>query len=148
MAPPIASMLSWRWVNLRRSSPVSAAWVGTSVVRATESWEESGTLLMLAQIEQDVRKAMYFFHGVVVDRGDSHNAAILTQAEALHQPRRVHMAIANSDARVGHGLGDFCGSRFLQIEAQSRNAFAHPVIFAHAVNRGAAFPQNAQQLER
>src|SRR5215469_1356094 len=135
----MASMLSCRWVSLRFSSAVSTAWPGRSFAPDARPSEVSGTLFMPAQIEQDVGKATHFFHGVVVDRGDSDDPAILAQTEPLHQPRRVHVTIAYADARVSHRLCNSCRRGFLKVEAQGGHAFVHTVIFAHAVNRGPAF---------
>src|SRR5215472_12176459 len=146
IAPPMASMLSCRWVSLRLSSAVSPGWLGKSFVPGARPSEVSGTLFMPAQIEQDVGKATYFFPGVVVDCGDSNDPAILAQTEAIHQPRRVHVTIAYANACIRHSLGNFCRRGFLKVETQGGNAFVHPVIFAHAVNRGAAFTQNTQEF--
>src|ERR1700681_4670746 len=107
MAPPIASMLSCRWVSLRLSSPVSVNLPGKSVGPDARPLADSETLLILAQVEQNFRKATHLFHGVVVNRGNSNHAASRTQPEPLHQPRRVHMAITYPNTRARHGLCDF-----------------------------------------
>src|SRR5260370_319685 len=121
----MASMLSWRWVSLRLSSPVSAAMSNKSPAPGARPWKGSGTSPMLAQIEQHVRKATYLFHGVVVNRGNSNYAAILTQPEPLHQARCVHVAITYPNARVRHGLCDSRRRDLRQIEAQCRHALVH-----------------------
>src|SRR5215469_4345982 len=142
----MASMLSCRWVSLRFSSAVSTAWPGRSFAPDARPSEVSGTLFMPAQIEQDVGKPPYFFHGVVVDCGDSNDPAILAQTEALHQPRRVHVTIAYANACIRHSLRNFCRRGSLKVETQGGYAFVHSVIFAHAVNRGAAFAQNTEEF--
>src|SRR5215469_16738004 len=121
IAPPMASMLSCRWVSLRLSSADSPVCPDKSFVPGVRPSEVSGTLFMPAQIEQDVGKATYLFQGVVVDCGDSDDATVLAQTEALHQPRRVHVTIAYANTRVGHRLRNFCWRGFLKVEAKGGN---------------------------
>src|SRR6201982_1139548 len=115
----MASMLSCRWVSLRLSSAVSPVWPGMSFLPGARPSVVPGTLFMPAQIEQDVGKATYFFHGVVVDCGDFNHAALLSQTEALHQPRRVHVTIAYPNTCFRHCLRNPCRSGFLKVDRKS-----------------------------
>src|SRR5215472_2618274 len=146
IAPPMASMVSCRWVSLRFSSRLSSVWTDKSFMPGAWPWLLSGALLMPAQIEQDVGKATYFFHGVVVDGRDSNDAAILSQTEPLYQPRRVHVTIAYANPRISHRLCHFRRRSLFKIEAQCGNSFARAVIFSHAVNCGTALMQNTKQF--
>src|SRR5215472_16992366 len=140
IAPPMASMLSCRWVSLRFSSPDGTARSGKSGLPGGRPLGGSETLLMPAQIEQNVCEATDLFQSIVMNRGNSNYPAILTQTEAFHQPRCVHVAIAYRDTGFRHGLCHFCRRGFSQIEADGWNAVLHAVILFYAVDGGTALP--------
>src|SRR5579859_1784903 len=123
MAPPMASMVSWRCVSLRRSSSVSG---GLAVDPSPADFGEcagrgSEISPMPGQITQDVTEALNFIRCVVVDERGADDATVLAQAQALHQPRGVHVAVANADPGAGHGLCDACRRNVWQIETECRH---------------------------
>src|SRR5271163_4882569 len=145
IAPPMASMLSWRWVSLRRSSPPGEAWPGGgSAAAGARRCAESGASAMFVQIEQDIAEAADLLDGVVVHGGNAHHAGVRADAETIHQAGRVHVAIADSDFLPRHGLGYFGGRHVLQIETDSGDALVDAFDFLHAINGGIARPQYAQ----
>src|SRR5579859_1170321 len=79
MAPPMASIVSWRCVSLRRSSSTSGGVAGEPPLmdcgaRAGRDSEDSP---MLCQIEQGVTEAVNLVPCVVVDERGADDATVL-----------------------------------------------------------------------
>src|SRR6185437_12053924 len=127
MAPPMASMVSWRCVRRRWSASISGGVAGepSPMDCGERAGRESEISPMPGQIEQGVTEAVNLVHGVVVDERRADDAAVLPQSKALHQARGVHVAVANSDSRAGHGLCDFCGGDVWQIETERWHALVN-----------------------
>src|SRR5580658_2821904 len=150
IAPPMASMVSWRWVSWRFSSSVSAG-IGSDVAAVDcgdRGGGESEGSAMLGQIEQGVAEAVNLIQRVVVDERGAHHAAFHWNAEPLHQARGVHVAVANADASLRDRFRNLCWSDIRQIEAKRRHALVNLVHSRKPVDFCAAIMQDLQHLTR
>src|SRR5579863_1555940 len=133
IAPPMASIVSWRCVSLRRSSSASGRTAGESALVLMDCggcWRrESEGSPMLRQIEQNVAETVNLIHRVVVDERSTDYAAFQRHAEPLHQARSVHVTITNADSGMGESFGNFGRSDIGKIEAECGHAVVHLAFF-------------------
>jgi hypothetical protein len=71
---------------------------------------------------------------VVVHQRGAHRTCLDREPEALHEARRVHMAVADADTGACCGLGDGRRGDSGQIEADRRDALRQLCILADAVD--------------
>ncbi len=84
---------------------------------------------MLGQIEQSVSEAVNFIQGVVVHQGSANGPTVRTQTEPPHQPRRVHVTVADADAGACQRFGNACRGQIAHIEAKRGNSFTDLLFF-------------------
>ena len=82
-------------------------------------------------------EAVNFFGCVVVDEGGADDSDFGVDTEAAEQARRVHVAIADSDAVFRALGGNFRGGHFGQVEADGGDAMADFARISDAVDCGA-----------
>src|SRR5271168_3894677 len=104
IAPPIVIMVSWRCVRLRLSSGESSVGFARDA-GDIEPRLEAPCLLPPNQVTEHLSELVNLLDGVVVENRCPDDAGVETLAEMLHQPRRVHVSVANADAAVRHGFG-------------------------------------------
>src|SRR6202034_3224624 len=106
MAPPIVIMVSWRCVSLRLSSGELTVVFARADAEVIESGPEAPCLLTPNHVIEHLPEFVNFLDGVVVENRRSKDTCVQAAAEMLHQPRRVHVSIANADAAIRHGFRD------------------------------------------
>src|SRR5580704_4696372 len=150
IAPPMASIESCRWLRRRLNSCVGEAPEEDSLSGPFGAADSAGPrgLSIFAQLLENIAEALNFFGGVVVIERCTDCAAIHCEPEAFHQPRGVHMAVANADSGARHLFCHNLGRNFRQVEAKSRHAFADAFFLADAVNGGAALFKRVQHFNR
>src|SRR5271155_6276525 len=107
IAPPIASMVSCRWLRRRRNSCCG----GTEEDKSfSELFTSAGSevpreLSIFAQLLENLAEALDFFGGVVMHERGADCAAIHRQPEAFHKARGVHVTVTNADSCARHFFG-------------------------------------------
>src|SRR5271154_1373333 len=92
---------------------------------------------MSGHAKQYLPEFLNLFEGVVVKKRGAQNARLEWDTEALHQTRRVHMAVANADTTAGHSFCDTRGRNVRQIEAESGHALVQAGAVVNPVDDGA-----------
>ena len=69
-------------------------------------------------------------------------------AEMLHQPRRVHVSVANADAAIRHCFGNQRGRNIGKVEAKGGNALGDASRIIHPIDDGPGRPQDFKHLAR
>src|SRR5271168_2767885 len=105
IAPPIVIIVSWRCVRLRLSSGGRSDFYAGDA-EAIGGRAEARCLLTPDQVTEHLSELVNLLDGVVVENRCPDDAGVETLAEMLHQPRRVHVSVANADAAVRHGFGN------------------------------------------
>src|ERR1700731_746288 len=149
IAPPRASMVSWRWVSRRcRFSGGGEALAGCMPAPGPSRICAGGGASGIAAHWQDyVAEAMDFFYGVVMYERRADHASFGVQTQPPHESWGIHVPIANSDAGLRQCLRDACRMPFLKVETESGYAFAHPLFIADAIDCGVGLSQDAQQFQ-
>src|ERR1700733_10835947 len=97
IAPPIVIMVSWRCVSLRLGSeetPVVLATVDAAVIGVRP---EAPCLLSPNKVSKHLPELVNLLDGVVVKNRCTYDPGVEADAEMLHQPRRVHVSVANTN---------------------------------------------------
>src|ERR1700678_3167089 len=145
IAPPIVIMMSWRCVSLRLSSGELSAGADSGAI---ESCSEAPGLLIPNNATEHLPELVNLLDGVVMENRCAVDAGVEAATEMLHQPRRVHVSVANADAAFRHG---FCNRRRQDIgkgEAKSGNAFGNASRVVDTVDDGARGLQHFENLAR
>src|SRR3984957_7635748 len=145
IAPPRASMVSWRGVSRRCRFSGGDETLAGELSRRCAGRGASG---IAAHWKDYVAEAMDFFYSVVMYKRHADCARLRVQTQPPHESRCIHVPIANSDARIRQCLGDPCRMLFLKVETKSGDAFAQPIFIADAIDCGAGLFQDAQQFRR
>src|ERR1700735_2699504 len=123
IAPPIVIMVSWRCVRLRLSSgEPSVVFAREDADDATEARPEASRLLTPNHVTEHLSELVNLLNRVVVENRRPDDAGVEAAAEMLHQPRRVHVSVANTNAAVRHGFGNGRGQHVGKVKAKGRNA--------------------------
>src|ERR1700686_476514 len=72
--------------------------------------------LCTRDLRQRASEPAHFFERIVVYERRPDCPNLFSNAQSLHQPRRIHVAIAHTDILFGEFFGDSCGGDIRQIE--------------------------------
>src|SRR5580704_15011933 len=145
IAPPRASMVSWRWVSRRWRFSGAGETLTREFSRRCAGCGASG---MAAHWQDYVTEAMDFFYRVVMHERHANRPRLRVQTQPPHESWCIHVPVANSDAGIRECLGDASRMLFLKVETESGDAFAQPIFIADAIDCGISLFQDAQQFRR
>src|SRR5215469_12322164 len=74
---------------------------------------------------------------VVMHQRSANRATLFLEAQSFHQPRRIHVAIANSYILMGQLFGDFGRRNAGKIKTQCRRTMRNFIWLPQAVHSGA-----------
>src|SRR5271170_7674762 len=134
IAPPIVIMVSWRCVSLRLSSGEPPVVFATADAAAIEARPEAPCLLTPNHVTEHLSELVNLLDGVVVKNRCTDDPGVEANAEMLHQPRRVHVSVANANAAIRHGFGNKCGRDIGKVETKGGDAFGEACRIVHAVD--------------
>src|SRR5580704_14861278 len=98
IAPPIVIMVSWRCVSLRFSSEELSDPLAAASLEGIDACSAAGCLLTSNQFTKYFAELVNLLDSVVVDQRRTVDAGVEAFAQAPHQPRCVHVSVANADA--------------------------------------------------
>src|ERR1700683_4932349 len=99
-------------------------------------------------LNQCASKPAHLFDRIVVHQRCSDSTALAGKPRSLHQPRRIHVAIAHADILFGKLFGDFCRRHIRQVETQSWDSFMDSILAGDAIDHRAALVQYPKHFER
>src|ERR1700733_6735721 len=123
IAPPIVIMVSWRCVRLRLSSGGPSAVFAREDAETLKARPETSCLLTSNHVTEHLSELVNLLDGVVVENRCPDDSGVEAAPEMLHQPRCVHVSIANADGAVRHGFGNGRGQCMRKVKAKGWNAF-------------------------
>src|SRR5258708_6855418 len=146
IAPPIVIIVSWRCVSARLSSgEFSGEAASFEAIRVGEGL---ACLLTPNHVTEHLPELANLLDGVVVDKRRAVDTDFEAGAQALHQPRSIHVAVTNGNAAVSHCLCDERRRDVGKAETKRRNAFRQAGGVANSVNGCAGTLQCFNHLER
>src|ERR1700677_3410582 len=125
IAPPIVIMVSWRWVSLRLSSGELSVVFARADSETVKAWTEAPCLLTPNHVTEHLPELVNLLKGVVVENRCADDTSVEAKTEMFHQPRRVHVSIANANAAIRHGFGNARGQDIGKAKAKGWYAFGH-----------------------